>query len=120
MPDNGLGVNMNLNSLPPLGATTALHELSAASILSNGEQTATDGFVCGFELNMLTCDVATLAALNKAAGNNMLSEVNSLNTAAMHQLMAAAAVQSGRRSLDTQLKRLENPAIASARCVLFS
>ncbi len=44
----------------------------------------------------------------------MLQELNSLGAAAsaVQQMMAAA---SGRRSLDSTLKRIENPAIANAR-----
>uniref|UniRef100_A0A7S0RZM2 RRM domain-containing protein n=1 Tax=Chlamydomonas leiostraca TaxID=1034604 RepID=A0A7S0RZM2_9CHLO len=95
---NDLGLGMNHSaSLPPLAPNTALHNLTgdlSASFLSN--------------------------ALSKATinGQNMggLSEMGT--AAAVQQLMAAAAVQSSRRSLDSAaaaLKRLENPAIASAR-----
>lgn len=50
------------------------------------------------------------------SGQTMLQELNQLGAAAaMQQMMAAAAT--GRRSLDSTLKRMENPAIASARCV---
>ncbi|GIL87195.1 hypothetical protein Vretimale_14303 [Volvox reticuliferus] len=53
------------------------------------------------------------SALGGISGQTMLQELNSLGAAAaVRQMMAAA---SGRRSLDSTLKRMENPAIANAR-----
>ncbi|GIL66853.1 hypothetical protein Vafri_20242 [Volvox africanus] len=52
------------------------------------------------------------SALSGISGQTMLQELNTLGAAAVRQIMVAA---SGRRSLDSTLKRMENPAIANAR-----
>ena len=55
----------------------------------------------------------------RTSGTGMPGDAAAQQAAAVQQLMVAAAVQSGRRSLDAAtaaLKRMENPAIANARC----
>ncbi len=49
------------------------------------------------------------------AGQTMLQDLSGLNAAAAVQQIMQQAAASGRRSLDSTLKRIENPAIANAR-----
>ncbi|GFR45925.1 hypothetical protein Agub_g7384 [Astrephomene gubernaculifera] len=98
---NGVNAHMTalssggLNGMPMVGLTSS--DLTAAtSLLSNG----------------LAANKAP-AGLAGISGQTMLQELNSLGAAAAVQQMMAAAT--GRRSLDSTLKRLENPAIANAR-----
>lgn len=64
--------------------------------------------------SLLSNGLSKANGLGGISGQTMLQELNTLGAAAsaVQQMMAAA---SGRRSLDSTLKRIENPAIANAR-----
>lgn len=74
----------------------------------------------GFYPYRMTCPTP-LAGMKKPpglAGSTMLGDINMNSLAAgVHQIMQAhaAAANGGRRSLDAQIKRVDNPAIATAR-----
>ncbi|GLC45344.1 hypothetical protein PLESTB_000312400 [Pleodorina starrii] len=87
-----------LNGGMPMVGLTSSDLTAATSLLSNG---------------LAAAAASKSPGLGGISGQTMLQELNSLGAAAAVQQMMAAA--SGRRSLDSTLKRMENPAIANAR-----
>ncbi|KXZ52444.1 hypothetical protein GPECTOR_9g488 [Gonium pectorale] len=89
------GIGSLNGGMPMVGLSGDL--TAATSLLSNGLAAAASKTASGLGIS----------------GQTMLQELNTLGAAAAVQQMMAAA--SGRRSLDSTLKRMENPAIANAR-----
>ncbi|KAG2489014.1 hypothetical protein HYH03_012452 [Edaphochlamys debaryana] len=109
--ENVNGVNAHMSALGSSGLSSLSSSMPSMGVLGSASDLAAATSLLSNSLGSKS------AGLGAISGQTMLQDLNTLGAAAAVQQMmqAAATASAGRRSLDSTLKRLENPAIANAR-----
>lgn len=117
----GMGINMGLTlnqSNAAAAAAAAAATTAALQSFAKVQASMPDANFMNGVGHMGTMPLGSMNGLTPEMSASLMSTVNAMGTAAAVQQLMAAAAATSRRSFDSAtaaLKRLENPAIASAR-----